>query len=726
VFVLVLLTTVVVGYYGLSQYVPNKHQLGQQPWDLVYYDLQLFTLSSDALQLGPPFNPWLEVARFLLPILALSAVSALIARMLNASLQRLARKHVIVVGSGADADTIATVLLAQSPRQGILGRRRKVVQIPTGDARALRSAGITNATRLVVCGSEAGDTASRPGLDSHDNAANLRAANVAVHLRRNRPGLTVHILVRDANLALALRARRLVQADNHDQPVYVFTTDELAARNHMRKATFDIETPHLLVVGGTTFGRAIIVEYALRRRLEDRQLPPAPVTLVDVQAHSIIDEIHDRFPFVKRILTLTPVTQTATTALKHFENPPTRMYFCSEDEGVALGGALTAAGHWLPKQRSIVVRLDRLRTQSEAFSSGDRGELFDDLGNALDFVTVPESAADELEAFDDPMLELARNIHERFLYDSIHRGHAMNSTPTMVTWENLAEEFRRSNLNQARDFPAKLALIRATVAPRSPIIPQFVFTDEEVELLAIAEHKRWSDEKIAAGWSYGPTRNDRRKTHPLLVAWEQLDKDGRDENRDIVREVPLEYDAVLELQGMQIIRLSPDSSPPPVPRILDDELAARQIEDLAKAIHAAYLSDHPTESGDAHVSWESLDETYRQANRAQALDIGRKLALIKTFPSRTPVNEAFEFSDVEVEILAQYEHRRWMSERAADGWRYGPQRDNSLKTHPEMLAWSDLSEAARENDRQAIRNIPDYLTAVGLHIVRRPTVARSG
>src|SRR5262249_35272170 len=158
------------------------------------------------------------------------------------------------------------------------------------------------------------------------------------------------------------------------------------------------------VVGGTAFGRAIIVEYALRRRLEERHLPPAPVTLVDQHAHVIIGEIHDRFPFVKRMLTLTPVTETSAVALKHFDSPPARMYFCSEDEGLALGGALTAAGHWLPEQRSIVVRLDRLRAQSQAFSSGERGELFDDLGNALDFVTVPESAAEELEAFDDPML----------------------------------------------------------------------------------------------------------------------------------------------------------------------------------------------------------------------------------------------------------------------------------------------------------------------------------
>jgi hypothetical protein len=722
VFVLVVVAAMVVGYYGLSLYVPTKPGLGAEPWDLLYYDLQLFTLSSDALQQGPPYNPWLEFARYLLPILAFSAVSAVIARMLNASLQRLARNHVIVVGKGAEANTIAAVLHGQSPRRGALRRGRNVFLIPSGDVRSLRSAGIARASRLVVCGFDTGDTAAREWRDDDDSAANLTAANVAVQLRRYRPGLTVHILVRDADLALALRARRLVKTDNHDHPVHVFTMDELAARQHMRTATFDVETPHLLVVGGTTFGRAIIVEYALRRRREGQHLPPVPVTLIDDHAEMIVDALHERFPFVKRTLTLTPVRQTTATALRQLDKPPTRMYFCSEDEALALGGALAAAGHWRPTQRSIVVRLNRLRAQSQSFSDG--AELFDDLGHALDFVTVPESATQELEVFEDPMLELARNIHERFLYDSVNRGRAMGSAPAMVLWEELTEELQRSNLSQARDFPAKLAMIRATVAPRNQLIPDFVFTEDEVELLAIAEHTRWSNEKMANNWSYGDPRDDRRKKHPLLVAWNKLGKDGRDENRDIVREVPLEFDAILELQGMQIIRLSPDPNPPPVERILDDELTPAQAEDLAKAIHAAYLRDNPTGTGGASADWDSLADTFRDANRAQARDIGRKLALIKTFVSRSRPAEGFEFRDVELEMLAQYEHRRWMTERAADGWRLGPDRDNSLKIHPDMRPWADLSETTQDKDRRAILNIPDLLTAVGLHIVRRPPVDR--
>ena len=97
---------------------------------------------------------------------------------------------------------------------------------------------------------------------------------------------------------------------------------------------------------------------------------------------------------------------------------------------------------------------------------------------------------------------------------------------------------------------------------------------------------------------------------------------------------------------------------------------------------------------------------------------------IKTFASRTPPPETFEFHEAEVEVLAQYEHRRWMSERAADGWRFGPQRDNALRTNPDMLAWAELTDTAQDKDRQAVLNIPDLLSTVGLYVVRRPPVDR--
>lgn len=46
-----------------------------------------------------------------------------------------------------------------------------------------------------------------------------------------------------------------------------------------------------------------------------------------------------------------------------------------------------------------------------------------------------------------------------------------------------------------------------------------VLTDEYVEPRALADyvHLKWCEQKRAAGWRYGPVRDNERKVHPLLV-----------------------------------------------------------------------------------------------------------------------------------------------------------------------------------------------------------------
>lgn len=37
-----------------------------------------------------------------------------------------------------------------------------------------------------------------------------------------------------------------------------------------------------------------------------------------------------------------------------------------------------------------------------------------------------------------------------------------------------------------------------------------------------ARHRQWMEEKTKAGWKLGPTKDARRKTHPLMVPYNQL------------------------------------------------------------------------------------------------------------------------------------------------------------------------------------------------------------
>lgn len=46
-----------------------------------------------------------------------------------------------------------------------------------------------------------------------------------------------------------------------------------------------------------------------------------------------------------------------------------------------------------------------------------------------------------------------------------------------------------------------------------------------------AQHEAWMDEKLAAGWIYGPEKDAELKTHPCLVAFTQLPPEQQAKDR---------------------------------------------------------------------------------------------------------------------------------------------------------------------------------------------------
>jgi voltage-gated potassium channel Kch len=157
-----------------------------------------------------------------------------------------------------------------------------------------------------------------------------------------------------------------------------------------------------------------------------------------------------------------------------------------------------------------------------------------------------------------------------------------------------------------------------------------------------------------------------------------------------------------------------------VPGRIREDLA----DQLARAIHQAYL-DNRAARGDSPAGspsmrpWEELPPDLRQANLAQAADIGTKLGLIDCAVIPEPaVAPDFAFSEAEIELLAEVEHRRWARERQAQGYVYGPDRQG--KQHPDLVDWQYLSDGAKDKDREAISELPAILHHAGFQILRLP------
>lgn len=52
-----------------------------------------------------------------------------------------------------------------------------------------------------------------------------------------------------------------------------------------------------------------------------------------------------------------------------------------------------------------------------------------------------------------------------------------------------------------------------------------------VECMAKNVHEVWAQGRIKEGWTYGPVRNDVKKTHPCLVPYEKLPDSEKEYDR---------------------------------------------------------------------------------------------------------------------------------------------------------------------------------------------------
>lgn len=69
-----------------------------------------------------------------------------------------------------------------------------------------------------------------------------------------------------------------------------------------------------------------------------------------------------------------------------------------------------------------------------------------------------------------------------------------------------------------------------------------------------------------------------------------------------------------------------------------------------------------------------------------------------------------------IEQMARNVHDVWAGSRIAEGWRYGEQRDDQLKTHPCLVPYEELPETEREYDRQTAVQTLKLILKFGFNI----------
>ena len=69
------------------------------------------------------------------------------------------------------------------------------------------------------------------------------------------------------------------------------------------------------------------------------------------------------------------------------------------------------------------------------------------------------------------------------------------------------------------------------------------------------------------------------------------------------------------------------------------------------------------------------------------------------------------------EILARNTHENWSWRRMAEGWRYGPVRDDIKKEHPGLIPYEALPDSEKDYDRATAMNAIKLILKLGFRIV---------
>lgn len=162
---------------------------------------------------------------------------------------------------------------------------------------------------------------------------------------------------------------------------------------------------------------------------------------------------------------------------------------------------------------------------------------------------------------------LARLVHESYLTVAAADARA-NNTPAAASrsWEELSERDRDGNREAADHTWAKLRTLgyriermpaTAEVSPiADDLLSELASREEE---LARAEHYRWMTWRLLSGWSHGAKRDNERKLHPDITAYENLPPATQEKDKVIIRAIP----QLLRLGRMRARKVGPASESRP-------------------------------------------------------------------------------------------------------------------------------------------------------------------
>ena len=521
----------VLGVLGIRQQqlmVGNLFTWG----DAIYFSLRLFTFSYDLPGEGTPYtssSPLLQVARFLAPVTifyaAFKGFVFAVSQQVNVWRLRRWRGHSVVCGAGKRGRLVALNLRAE-------GRQVVVIEKdPANEAIGeLHAAGvrvIVGSATDSVCQEQARmETAALVVALTSSEESNLE---VALEASRRDTG-PVDILVHASRQFAGIFEQQPFDRIRKGVHTRFFDHDVAAARLLLREFATNLATqlaqtprpPRLLLVGDGTLLPELLAAAVVQCQYAFAGVPKLVVATPNRES------VCHRFPSLHpqlgqvaevNLLELTPTEMARLELEKMPGGAGFDLVFvaCQNDlDTLSLARHLTQQGLGMSGRIVGCLRpstdLMRLLSSKQPVAGVELRDLVE-LGCRADVLLRGELDRE------------ARAIHENYLKSQTAAGATEATNSALVAWEDLPESLRQANRAQADHIPVKQ---RALAVSRS---------EQMIESLAEAEHRRWMAEKILAGWRHAEQRDNPRKLHPSLKPYSQLSEPEKQKDRDTVQSV---------------------------------------------------------------------------------------------------------------------------------------------------------------------------------------------
>lgn len=576
------LVALLLAYVGFQKYAAATG-LSFSPLDLTYLTLQLVSMNSGNVE--PPV-PWqLEVARFLLPVLAAWTAARALASVFHDRWQQFLvrtvwRNHVVICGLSQKGWLLAQGFAARGQRVAVIEldetnslvnacRARNVVLI--GDATdqdVLRRAGVLRAAHLI--------TVIEDGL-------NIEVALQAEDLLRNaarrpgRPVLNCTVHIEDPVLVDLAQVREMMNEQNLPMRLELFNIYDRGARllwnrfsaGHLARPVPDssdgASAAHMMVIGMGRLGESLVIQAARDWYGRRHATPPSAagrlrVTVIDLEAEWKCQALGRRYPKLAEACDLTPLTmnvrgpafQDESILLAGANYPaPDVIYICLGDGflGLRTGLDISHRLQQAPEQGTrLVVRVTEER-RARLLGAGDDGHV---AAFNLYVFGLLDNTCTPRTILGGTLTLLAQGLHRGYVRRQRQLGETVQTNPALAPWDRLPDALRQSELAEADAIGRNVAALGYRLLPLTDWdAAAFRFAPEEVERLARMEHERFLAERQGAGWRYAAgVENAQAQTSSRLLPWEELLAEQRNELCANAADLP----ATLAQAGFQIVR----------------------------------------------------------------------------------------------------------------------------------------------------------------------------